>query len=31
MSLEHATDQAIDIVGENFDVAIRAHSLPLPD
>lgn len=27
----HATDQAIDIVGENFDVAIRAHSLPLPD
>jgi len=29
--VEHATDQAVDIVGENFDVAIRAHSLPLPD
>ncbi len=29
--VEHATDQAIDIIGENFDVAIRAHSLPLPD
>ena len=29
--VEHTTDQAIDIVGENFDVAIRAHSLPLPD
>jgi DNA-binding transcriptional LysR family regulator len=27
----HATDQPLDIVGENFDVAIRAHSLPLPD
>jgi len=27
----HATDQSIDIVGENYDVAIRAHSLPLPD
>jgi DNA-binding transcriptional LysR family regulator len=27
----HATDQAVDIVGENFDVAIRAHSTPLPD
>jgi DNA-binding transcriptional LysR family regulator len=27
----HATDQYIDIVGENFDVAIRAHSDPLPD
>jgi DNA-binding transcriptional LysR family regulator len=27
----HATDQAVDIVGENFDVAIRAHSPPLPD
>ena len=27
----HATDQAIDIVGENYDVAIRGHSLPLPD
>ncbi len=29
--IAHATDQAIDIIGENFDVAIRAHSLPLPD
>jgi DNA-binding transcriptional LysR family regulator len=27
----HATDQTVDIVGENFDVAIRAHSDPLPD
>jgi len=27
----HATDRAVDIVGENFDVAIRAHSDPLPD
>jgi DNA-binding transcriptional LysR family regulator len=27
----HATDQYVDIVGENFDVAIRAHSEPLPD
>jgi DNA-binding transcriptional LysR family regulator len=27
----HATDQTVDIVGENFDVAIRAHSAPLPD
>ncbi len=27
----HATDQPVDVVGENFDVAIRAHSLPLPD
>ena len=26
----HATDQYVDIVGENFDVAIRAHSDPLP-
>jgi len=29
--VEHATDQLVDIVGENFDVAIRAHSAPLPD
>jgi DNA-binding transcriptional LysR family regulator len=29
--VQHATDQQIDIVGENFDVAIRAHSVPLPD
>jgi DNA-binding transcriptional LysR family regulator len=27
----HATDQLIDIVGENYDVAVRAHSDPLPD
>lgn len=27
----HATDRTVDIVGENFDVAVRAHSDPLPD
>ena len=27
----HATDRNIDIIGENYDVAIRAHSDPLPD
>ena len=27
----HAADRNIDIVGENYDVAIRAHSEPLPD
>lgn len=27
----HATDRTVDIVGENFDIAIRAHSEPLPD
>jgi DNA-binding transcriptional LysR family regulator len=27
----YATEQYVDIVGENFDVAIRAHSEPLPD
>src|ERR1700739_4662094 len=27
----HASDQNVDIVGENYDVAIRAHSEPLPD
>lgn len=27
----HAVDRTIDIVGENFDVAIRAHTNPLPD
>ena len=27
----HATDQNVDIVGDNFDIAIRAHSDPLPD
>ena len=27
----HATDRTVDIVGENFDLAVRAHSDPLPD
>ena len=27
----HAVDRAVDIVGENYDIAIRAHSGPLPD
>jgi DNA-binding transcriptional LysR family regulator len=27
----HATDQYVDIVGENYHVAVRAHSDPLPD
>ncbi|HEY4252562.1 MAG TPA: LysR substrate-binding domain-containing protein [Roseomonas sp.] len=27
----HAADRAVDIVGENYDLAIRAHSDPLPD
>jgi len=27
----HASDRTIDIVGENFDIAVRAHSEPLPD
>jgi DNA-binding transcriptional LysR family regulator len=27
----HATDQYVDIIGENHDVAIRAHSEPLPN
>ena len=27
----HATDQYVDIVAENYDIAIRAHSDPLPD
>jgi DNA-binding transcriptional LysR family regulator len=27
----HATDRTVDIVGENYDVAIRAHSDPLPN
>ncbi|MDH7794898.1 MULTISPECIES: LysR substrate-binding domain-containing protein [unclassified Beijerinckia] len=27
----HATDRIVDIVGDNFDVAIRAHTGPLPD
>ena len=29
--IAHATDRNIDIVGENYDIAIRAHSGPLPD
>jgi DNA-binding transcriptional LysR family regulator len=27
----HATDRTVDIVGENYDIAIRAHSDALPD
>ncbi|ARP80056.1 LysR family transcriptional regulator [Bordetella genomosp. 8] len=27
----HAADRPVDIVGENYDVAVRAHSDPLPD
>jgi DNA-binding transcriptional LysR family regulator len=27
----HACDRAIDIVGENFDIAVKAHCSPLPD
>ena len=27
----HATDRTVDIVGENFDLAVRGHSDPLPD
>jgi DNA-binding transcriptional LysR family regulator len=27
----HATDQNVDIVGENYDVAVRSHTDPLPD
>jgi DNA-binding transcriptional LysR family regulator len=27
----HASDQNVDIVGENYDVAVRAHGEPLPD
>ncbi|MEP9375952.1 LysR substrate-binding domain-containing protein [Aquabacter sp. CN5-332] len=27
----HAADRTVDIVGENFDVAVRAHSDALPD
>ncbi|RFB80711.1 LysR substrate-binding domain-containing protein [Methylovirgula sp. 4M-Z18] len=27
----HAVDRNVDIVGENYDVTIRAHSDPLPD
>ncbi|PSJ62870.1 LysR substrate-binding domain-containing protein [Pseudaminobacter soli (ex Li et al. 2025)] len=27
----HATDRTVDIVGDNYDIAIRAHTDPLPD
>jgi DNA-binding transcriptional LysR family regulator len=27
----HASDHNVDIVGENYDVAVRAHTEPLPD
>lgn len=27
----HAADRNVDIVGENYDLAVRAHSDPLPD
>ena len=27
----HATDRFVDIIKENFDVAVRGHSEPLPD
>ena len=27
----HATDEIVDIVGDNFDVAIRGHTDPLPN
>ena len=27
----HAADRNVDIVGENYDIAVRAHSEPLPD
>ena len=27
----HAADRTVDIVGENYDLAVRAHSDPLPD
>jgi DNA-binding transcriptional LysR family regulator len=29
--IAHATDENVDIVGENYDVAVRAHTDPLPD
>lgn len=29
--IAHATDRFVDIIKENFDVAIRGHSSPLPD
>jgi DNA-binding transcriptional LysR family regulator len=27
----HGADRTVDIVGENFDIAVRAHTDPLPD
>ena len=27
----HATDEYVDIIGKNFDIALRGHSEPLPD
>jgi DNA-binding transcriptional LysR family regulator len=27
----HAVDRAVDIIAENFDIAVRAHSDPLPN
>lgn len=27
----HASDRTVDMVGENYDLAIRAHTKPLPD
>jgi DNA-binding transcriptional LysR family regulator len=27
----HAIDRTVDLIGENYDIAIRAHSAPLPD
>ena len=29
--VSHVTDRTVDIVGENYDIAIRAHSEPLSD
>ncbi|WP_430389893.1 LysR substrate-binding domain-containing protein [Dyella sp. 20L07] len=29
--VQHATNRNVDLIGENFDVAIRAHTTPLPD
>jgi DNA-binding transcriptional LysR family regulator len=29
--IQHATDAYVDIVAENYDVAVRAHTDPLPD
>jgi DNA-binding transcriptional LysR family regulator len=29
--IANSTDRYVDMVGENYDVAVRAHSDPLPD